>query len=142
MVNIHMLIGIGEGLATALIMLALLRTPAFALRNPRSTPNTGILFYGLVVAFGLAVFAAPFASSWPDGLEHVAEKLGFAERSSAAVLPSPFSDYTLPWIASAPLGTALAGFIGTILVFGAAYLLARFLVPGFERQNTDAPSSS
>lgn len=142
MANIHMLIGIGEGLATALIILALLRTPSFKLRTPAATAAKGAVFYGFLVTLGLAVFAAPFASPWPDGLEHVAEKLGFADKTSASVVSSPLTDYAVPWIASAPLGTALAGFIGTIFVFGAAYLLARFLVPSLQRQNTDAPSSS
>ena len=41
----------------------------------------------LLWPIGLAVFVAPFASSWPDGLEHVAEKLGFVEKAVVARWP-------------------------------------------------------
>ena len=58
--------------------------------------------YGLVVSLGLAMFVAPFACPWPDGLETVAAKLGFEHRGGA-VLPAPLADYALPGCKS-PVG--------------------------------------
>lgn len=68
----------------------------------------------------------PLASSSPDGLEKVAEDKGFAD----AARSSPFNliaDYVFPGIHNEALATILAGLIGTILIFGMVYLLARLL---------------
>jgi hypothetical protein len=70
---------------------------------------------------------APFASSLPDGLEAVAGQLGFEHRASESA-PAPMPDYQTPGIAWPVGATALAGLIGTIVVFGLALVLGRFLV--------------
>lgn len=139
MANIHMLIGVGEGAATALIVLALARVPAFTPRPVTESPR-GLLLYGGLVTSGLIFFVAPFASPWPDGLERVAEALGFAEKTSPALLNSPLPDYAVPMIESAPLGTVVAGVIGAALVFIAAYILARVLVPGLQGKKDATPT--
>jgi cobalt/nickel transport system permease protein len=134
MANIHMLIGIGEGLATGLIALTVLRArPELMAGTHESGKAAGFSFvgYGLIVSIGLAVFVAPFACPWPDGLDAVAKALGFSGRTQAPVVPAPLSDYRLPFIGSTTLATAVAGLIGTLLAFIAAYALARVLVPAF-----------
>jgi len=141
----HMLIGIGEGAATGLITLAVLRArPDLVAGNvkEKNHPGSGWSFvaYGLVVSVGLAVFVAPFACSWPDGLEKVAKALGFANRAAAPFLHSPIAEYRLPGIGSAAAATAVAGVLGTAMAFVAAYTLARFLVPALEQEKKDAPS--
>ena len=79
----------------------------------------------------LAAFAAclmlvtisPLASSAPDGLEKVAGDKGFTDTAQA----SPFeivADYVFPGIENEALATILAGWLGTVLIFGIAYGLA------------------
>jgi cobalt/nickel transport protein len=73
---------------------------------------------GLGVAVAVAALLSPWASSWPDGLEHVSERLGLTVRdSSVAAARAPFSDYSVPGLARGP-GTSAAGILGTLLVFG------------------------
>jgi cobalt/nickel transport system permease protein len=134
MANVHMIIGLGEGLITTLVIAALRRTRPELLENGGAVPaprrmRDGIVF-GLLVAAALAVFVAPFASPWPDGLERVAARLGFEERAAAEpLIPAPWTDYRFGGIGSAPLATAAAGLVGTLVVFGLALLLARALAP-------------
>jgi hypothetical protein len=49
-------------------------------------------------------------------------------------------DYQLPLIGSATLATAVAGGIGTIVAFVAAYGLARSLAPALRERKENAPS--
>jgi len=89
-----------------------------------------VVAYGLLISLGLALFVSPFACAWPDGLERVAEALGFAHRAAAApIATAPLADYRISWIRSAPLATSLAGAIGTVLVFLLAFVTARVLIP-------------
>lgn len=78
---------------------------------------------GILSAISIAVFLSPYASSFPDGLERVAEKYGFAheahENVSSQSAPAP--DYSLPGIKSEKGSTAAAGLIGTLAVFVAAW---------------------
>jgi cobalt/nickel transport system permease protein len=143
MANVHMLIGIGEGLATGLITLAVLRIrPDLVAGAQAQAAAAGWSWvpYGLLVSVGLAVFVAPFASPWPDGLESVAAKLGFEGQAGRSAFAAPFAEYEVPGVGSATLATALAGLVGTVLAFGAAYLLARLLVPSLGTPHKDAPS--
>ena len=89
----------------------------------------GFLGYGLIVSLGLAVFVAPFACPWPDGLERVAKMIGFDHRAASPLLPSPLSDYRLPFVGSAAAATALAGAVGSLVAFVAAWILAWRLTP-------------
>jgi len=130
MLNVHMLIGIGEGLATGLIVMAVRRTRPeliISANEAKSAPVMGYVPYGLLLCFGLAVFVAPFACPWPDGLESVAKSLGFL-RESPQTFKAPMADYHFPW-ASATTATAVAALIGTVVAFSAAYALARVLAP-------------
>ena len=132
MVGIHLLIGLGEGLISALVFLTIAkaRPELVAESSPVvGTPRVGgVIGLGLVASLGLAVFVAPFACPWPDGLESVAAKLGFAQRGGA-ILPAPLADYVLPGCKSPALATAVAGAAGALVVFGLALLLSRVLVP-------------
>jgi cobalt/nickel transport protein len=88
------------------------------------------VFWGLFLALAVALFLSPFASSWPDGLEWVAGGLGFLSKGEGtAVFSSPIPDYAFPGIANEKLATALAGLVGTLIMFalgyGVAYLLKR-----------------
>lgn len=145
MAGVHMLIGVGEAVITALVILAILRArPELLAEGDRRPPVHGVgesLAFGLVIALGIAMFVSPLASAWPDGLEKVAQTLGFAERTvEPPLVPSPIPEYTFPGIVSATWATALAGGVGTVIVFLLALGLARVLVGRRPGPGTNAPS--
>ena len=76
----------------------------------------------------MAIFVAPFACPWPDGLESVAAKLGFEHKAVQRVVRAPAPGYRVPGVHRAAAATALAGAAGTVVVFGLSLLLARSLV--------------
>ncbi len=133
MTAVHMLIGIGEALITTLVVAAVARV------RPELLPEHSqagfqpryrdVVLYGLLVCLGLAIFVAPFACPWPDGLEKVAAALGFEHQATSPVISSPLADYGVPGIPSLVLSTVIAGGAGTLIAFALAYVLARFLTP-------------
>lgn len=128
---VHMLIGVGEAIITTLVLAGIMQTRGELLEQPAEAsagPGRALVLGGVVLAVGLALFAAPFASELPDGLEAFAEKAGFADRAGAAA-PAPMPDYQVPGLRWAMLATGLAGAIGTLAAFALAGLLARALVP-------------
>lgn len=134
MAGVHMLIGIGEGVITGLV-LGLVWTHRPELYSDRSpAPSIAparrslapLLAYGLVICLGLAIFISPFASSSPDGLDKTAQTLGFEEHATV-LLPAPLPDYEFNFLGLSALGTSIAGLIGTLAVFVLAFLLARAL---------------
>ena len=74
----------------------------------------------LALAVGLASAVSPYASSSPDGLEKVAGDKAFLHRGEAQET-SVLSDYALPGVGDERVATGLAGFAGTLLVFGLGY---------------------
>ena len=133
MTTVHMFIGVGEGLISALVLLAVYRarpdliTETTQMSQPQRLGE--LVRYGLLVTLGIAIFVAPFACSWPDGLDSVAEKFGFSHKLAAPLLSAPAPDYQIPGIHWAIGATALAGVVGSLIVFGLALLLGRLLVP-------------
>jgi cobalt/nickel transport system permease protein len=143
MAGIHMLIGIGEGLITALVLVAIARTrpeliQSDAMAEPRRSYGT-IAAYGGLIVLGLALFVSPLASRWPDGLDRTAEILGFRHRAAAPVLPAPVPDYRVPGVHWSTLGTSIAGAVGSMVVFALAWMLARALVPRGSPDDTPGP---
>jgi len=132
MTGVHLLIGLGEGLISALVFLAILRTrPDLVTAAGEANGQAGwgeLVRYGVLGALGLAVWVAPFACPWPDGLESVAARLGFAQKATEPMLPSLAPDYRVPGVEWAAGATAIAGAAGTLVVFGLALLLGRWLV--------------
>jgi len=124
MAGVHVLIGIGEGLITvgALAFVAVVRRD---LVEPARAPAGGWRWaaVGLVLALAVSLLA-PLASTHPDGLERVAEDLGF----SGAAQDAPYQaipDYVFPGISNQVLATIVAGLVGTLLVAGIAFAVAR-----------------
>jgi hypothetical protein len=76
----------------------------------------------LALAIGLATAVSPFASSRPDGLERVAGEKGFLQSGESH--SGPIGDYAFPGVENERLATGLAGFAGTLVVFGLAYGMA------------------
>ena len=135
MAGIHMLIGVGEALITALVLAAVYRArPALMSArdagNPESSAKSvaGLLIYGGLITLGLILFVLPFASKWPDGLEKVAAAVGFdAKAVRAPLVASPLAEYRIPHVGFLPAATALAGIIGAVLVFTVSFVLAKAL---------------
>jgi hypothetical protein len=79
----------------------------------------------LALAVGLAVGVSPYASASPDGLEKVAGNNGFLEQGRLHSIQdgSPIPDYAFPGIDDERVATGLAGFVGTLVVFGIALVI-------------------
>ena len=123
MVGVHMLIGLGEAAITMLVLAAVMRGRPELLSASDAGGRRPIRWSVVVAVVAALVLAAPFASSLPDGLEHVAARFGFA-------------GYAMPLL-DAPLGHGGAGAwpvlaaaaAGTLSAFALAYGLARALTP-------------
>jgi cobalt/nickel transport system permease protein len=149
MVDVHILIGIGEAIITTLAIVTVLQSRPDLIeswKNPAVDSVDGgtdredvrsFVIYGLLIAFALALFVSPFASTWPDGLDRVSEKLGFAERAVAPI-KSPLADYKVPGFHSLAVATALAGLIGTVVVFLLSLLFAKLLIARTGMGNSSA----
>ena len=89
----------------------------------------GFVLAGLAIAIGLAALVSPLASLSPDGLDKFAQEQQFAERAENKDVwtHAPLAEYKLRGVTNASLATSLAGVIGTVLVFGCAFGLARVL---------------
>jgi len=132
MTDLHMLIAVGEAVISALVFAAIAAArPDIVAEDPASVPvheGRDLFLYGALIAIGLFLFISPFASAWPDGLESVASKLGFASAAVARPLvPSPFQGYTIPGLGSPVASTLIAGLTGTCIVFAGGFVLARVL---------------
>lgn len=140
MFHIHMFIGVGEGLITGLVLSAILKVrPELLEETPGAVPSPAqgpFLVYALILVAGLAVFIAPFANPWPDGLARVAQTLGFAQKAhETGILPAPMADYQIPGGGPAEWSTATAGIIGAVVAFVLAWVLARVLTRKFPSKN-------
>ncbi len=127
MLFVHALIGIGEALITvaALAFIMKVRPDLLGSESVSSKGGIGWVVVGILIALAVVVLS-PLASADPDGLERVAEDMGFI----AAAQASPFNilpDYTVPFLGETPLSTILAGIIGMLVVLGIVYLLGRAL---------------
>ncbi len=91
-----------------------------------SSSTRKMLLVGIAIALVIAASSAFLASSHPDGLERVAENLGFlgvAQGPRYEVLPG----YSVPGVGNARLSTMVAGGIGVLLVAGIAMGAGAFL---------------
>jgi cobalt/nickel transport system permease protein len=72
------------------------------------------------------VLLSPLASASPDGLERVAEDMGFlhlGQSASYQVLP----DYTVPFLGETALSTIVAGIVGAMVVLGLMIVIGQSL---------------
>jgi hypothetical protein len=74
----------------------------------------------LAVAIGLGTAVSPWASSSPDGLQRVAGDKGFVDRGRLhrVQTDAPVAGYAFPGVRDQRLAKGLAGFAGTLVVFG------------------------
>jgi cobalt/nickel transport system permease protein len=122
--GIHALIGIGEGLITAAAAGVVLAARPEVVRDQYGKKSEkSIWLVGMLLSVLLVVFA-PLASSHPDGLEWVAEELGFMHTAREPLFEL-IPDYVFPGIGNEALATIVAGVIGVVIVTGVALATAR-----------------
>ena len=82
----------------------------------------------LLVTIGLAGIVSFYASSSPDGLEKVAEDVGFIETAKDhSIDNSALADYGVAGIENERLSVGLAGIIGVIATGVLMYLIIKFI---------------
>jgi len=92
----------------------------------KSLKNFYLSFF--FVALFLAGVISFYASSSPDGLEKVAEEIGFIDTAQdSAVANSPFSDYGVFGIANERLSVGISGVIGVVVTGVVAIYLFKYL---------------
>jgi cobalt/nickel transport system permease protein len=127
MLGVHALIGIGEALITVAALAFMLRVRPDMLETEtiEARGGRGWIVAGFVVALIVVLFS-PWASANPDGLERVAEDLGFITLG----LDAPYTllpDYTIPLLGETGLSTIIAGVIGALIVAAVTVGLGRLL---------------
>ena len=127
MMSVHALIGIGEALITVAALAFIMQVRPDLLPGEKETVKGGLgwAVAGLLIALAVVVIS-PLASADPDGLERVAEDMGFLAAGQA----SPYEiipDYTIPFLGETPLSTIVAGAIGVLVVLAIIYMLGRAL---------------
>ena len=127
MLGVHVLIGLGEAVVTVAALAFIEQTRPDLLNEKAVTEKggKGWVFVGVIVSL-LAVLLSPLASADPDGLERVAENMGFLELGQSApyqILP----DYTIPFLGETALSTVVAGVVGALVLLGLMIVLGNML---------------
>lgn len=140
MVGIHAVIGVGEGVITMLVLSAIAKTRPELLTDTsfqiNRKENKPVLIYGAVIIIGLLLFVAPFASQLPDGLDRVAQSLGFETKKIENMeFSTPLYNYRFFGIESPTLSTIAAGITGAGVVFAISFVLAGVLIPRKKNMN-------
>ena len=126
MVSSHLLIGLGEGVITALIVSLLLRVRSdlIYIKTNNDKKNSKSSFYGLFIFLLLSLtLITPYASSSPDGLESVAGDFGFSEGSGIVLL---LDDYGISGLNNDFLSTALSAVLGVVVVIGVSNIVLKY----------------
>ncbi len=126
MVSSHLLIGLGEGVITALIVSLLLRVRSdlIYIKTNTDKKNSISSFYGLFIFLLLCLtLITPYASSSPDGLESVASDFGFSEGSGIVLL---LDDYGISGLNNDFLSTALSAVLGVVVVIGVSNIVLKY----------------
>jgi cobalt/nickel transport system permease protein len=149
MVGTHAVIGVGEALITIALLSAVIVSrpdivPSWAAVGDGRDATRGartmwkVAGVGLLLALALAALASPLASSLPDGLEKVAETVGFSSLAEGTPMwrNSPLPEYVVPGIEAKGVSTGLAGILGTSAVFLLGFGVVKWLGRrGVKREN-------
>jgi cobalt/nickel transport system permease protein len=127
MAGVHILIGVGEGAITGGVLTYL------ATARPDLLPGEEHKVRGwLVPVVSILLISGVlslFASAWPDGLEKVAENMGFINLAEQVrvVVPTPLADYEIKGLGQ--IGTSIAGLVGSTACFSVAFGIAKVMKP-------------
>lgn len=133
MVGVHVLIGVGEGVISALSVGAVMASrPDLVvgaadldrrqLEDKRRGRTPTFLIAGLLAALFVASVVSQFAFDDPDGLERVAEDTGIAVSAEEhALSDSIFADYATEGIEDETVSLAVAGVAGTLIVLAVGW---------------------
>jgi cobalt/nickel transport system permease protein len=125
MISTHLLIGLGDGVITALIVSLLLRVRSdlVYVNSKKNKSNTLSTSYGVFIALILSLtLVTPYASSSPDGLESVASDFGFEETDGVVLL---LEDYGISSINNNFVSTTLSALLGILAIAGLGTLFFR-----------------
>lgn len=127
MLGIHALIGIGEALITvaAIGFITQVRPDIISAKSNANQRGYGWVITGSLLSLAV-VFISPFASTDPDGLERVAEDLGFLSQAQGNAF-SIFADYLIPNLGESGLSTIVAGIVGITIVGLIAFFIGKAL---------------
>jgi cobalt/nickel transport system permease protein len=133
MVGVHALIGVGEGVMSALVVAAVLAArpdlvvgardlPPDRLRDRPRVGARPFALGGLLLALVFAVVVSQFAFDDPDGLERVATDEGFIEQAEEhPFVGTLFADYATSGVDNESLSLALAGAAGVTITLLVGY---------------------
>ncbi len=126
MVGIHGLIGLGEAAITVGALAFIYSSRRDLLDLGEAAPARSAAHWaiaGLLIALAVAALS-PLASPHPDGLNRVAQDLGFQQRALGPLFHL-LSNYSVPLISNPVVSKVVAVVGGTLVVFGAALFVAR-----------------
>ena len=86
-----------------------------------------VIIIGSILILAVVLIGAPLASSFPDGLEKVAETLGFIEEGEDLPFSSLLPDYQFTAVEKEWLSTIVAGLFGIAITFGIAFGFGKLL---------------
>lgn len=141
MVGVHTMIGIGEGVISALTVGAVLSArpdlvfgasdlDRAQLEESDRAPLRVFVIASVLVTMLLATVVSQFAVDDPDGLEAVADDTGFISSGQEhGLTDSIFADYATTGINNEGLSLAIAGAAGTIITLAVGYGLFKALRP-------------
>jgi len=132
MVGVHSIIGVGEGLISALAVGAVLAArpdlvygaqdlDRAQLAQGRALKTRTFVLGGLMVAVVFGAIVSQFSFADPDGLEAVAQETGITESASShGLADSIFADYATRGVANESVSLAVAGIVGTLVTLAVA----------------------
>lgn len=130
MMGVHVLIGVGEGVISALVIGAVLATRPDLVHGAQdldraalaARPAMGLRTFvagGVLVALAVGAVVSQFAVDEPDGLETVATETGFAESGRQHGLSGwPLAGYATRGVDNETVSLAVAGVAGTLVTLG------------------------
>lgn len=133
MVGVHLLIGIGEGIISAMTIGAVMSSRPDLVygasdiivdleASHRKVPLRSFLIGGVLTALLLAAVVSQFAVDNPDGLESVAAQTGFERSGSEHTLSDTvFAEYATAGIGNETASLAIAGISGVIITLAVGF---------------------